>query len=303
VDFEQRYRVDGNGFRLADRDPAETDGLDKQRARELRARDLEELGDFQERLFAERRRALLIVLQGMDASGKDGVVAHVMSGVNPQGVRVTAFKPPNSLELAHDWLWRHVLALPERGQLGIFNRSHYEEVVAVRVHPDLLAAEAVEPARARDNAFWERRFEAIAAWERHLVSCGTRVVKFFLHVSEAEQRKRLLARATDPKKQWKFSPQDVAERSHWNAFQAAYEAALRATCTGEAPWYAVPADHKWLARTAIARIVVGHLRDMDPRFPEPDDETRRAAAEAANALRAEGGGGAAGKDAQADPQK
>jgi PPK2 family polyphosphate:nucleotide phosphotransferase len=288
VDFVERYRVDGDSFRLADRDPAETAGLDKQRARELRAADLDELRDFQERLYAERRRALLIVIQGMDASGKDGVIAHVTTGVNPQGVRVTAFKPPNSLELAHDWLWRHVLALPERGELGIFNRSHYEEVVTVRVHPELLAAEAVDPALARDSDFWERRLEAIVAWERHLVSCGTRVVKFFLHLSAAEQRKRLLARATDPRKQWKFSPQDVVERTHWDAYQAAYEAALRATSTGEAPWYAVPADHKWLTRTAIARIVVGHLRDMDPRFPEPDDETRRAATEAADALRAGG---------------
>jgi PPK2 family polyphosphate:nucleotide phosphotransferase len=243
----------------------------------------------------------------MDASGKDGVIAHVMAGVNPQAVRVTAFKPPNSLELAHDWLWRHVLALPERGELGIFNRSHYEEVVVVRVHPELLTAEAVDPARARDSAFWERRFEAIVSWERHLASCGTRVVKFFLHVSEAEQRKRLLERATNPRKQWKFSPQDVAERTHWDAFQAAYEAALRATSTGEAPWYAVPADHKWLARTAIARIVVRHLRDMDPRFPEPDSETRRAAAEAAGALRAEARGDArrraAGRAGEADPQE
>jgi PPK2 family polyphosphate:nucleotide phosphotransferase len=287
VDFEKRYRVDGDSFRLADRDPADRAGLDKQRARELRAADLDQLGDLQERLYAERRRSLLIVIQGMDASGKDGVIAHVMSGVNPQGVRVTAFKPPNSLELDHDWLWRHVLALPERGQLGIFNRSHYEEVVVVRVHQGLLAAEAVDPTLARDNALWERRFEAIVAWERHLLSCGTSVVKFFLHVSEAEQRKRLLARATDPSKQWKFSPQDVAERTHWDAYQAAYEAALRATSNGESPWYAIPADHKWLARTAIAGIVVRHLRNMDPRFPEPDEETRRAAVEAADALRAE----------------
>jgi PPK2 family polyphosphate:nucleotide phosphotransferase len=297
--------VDGKSFRLADRDPADTAGLDKPRARELRAADLDQLGEFQERLYAERRQALLIVLQGMDASGKDGVIAHVMAGVNPQGVRVTTFKHPSCLQLAHDWLWRHVLALPERGELGIFNRSHYEEVVAVRVHPELLTAEALDPDRARDSAFWERRFESIVAWERHLVSCGTRVVKFFLHVSEAEQRKRLLERATDPRRQWKFSPQDVAERTHWDAFQAAYEAALRATSTGEAPWYAVPADHKWLTRTAIARIAVRHLRDMDPRFPEPDDETRRAVGEAAEALRAEGRGETRGKSpgegAGADP--
>jgi PPK2 family polyphosphate:nucleotide phosphotransferase len=231
----------------------------------------------------------------MDASGKDGAIAHVMAGVNPQGVRVTSFGRPDSLELAHDWLWRHVRALPERGRLGIFNRSHYEEVVTVRVHPEHLAGERMDPGSARDSAFWDRRFEAIVGWERHLVSCGTRVVKFFLHVSETEQRKRLLARATDPEKQWKFSPADVAERTHWEAFQAAYETALRATSTTEAPWYAVPADHKWLARTAIARIVVRHLHEMDPRFPEPDAETRRAAAAAADTLLAEERGRSPGK--------
>jgi polyphosphate kinase 2 (PPK2 family) len=170
--------------------------------------------------------------------------------------------------------------------IGIFNRSHYEEVVTVRVHPELLAAQGTDPGSASDSAFWERRTEAILAWERHLASSGTRIVKCFLHVSEGEQRKRLLARANDPEKQWKFSPADVAERAHWEAFQAAYETALRETSTAEAPWYAVPADHKWLARTAIARIVVQHLREMDPRFPEPDEEARAAAAEAAKALRA-----------------
>ncbi len=238
----------------------------------------------------------------MDASGKDGVISHVVAGVNPQGVRVASFRRPDSLELAHDWLWRHALALPERGLIGIFNRSHYEEVVTVRVHPGQLAGEAVEPARASDDAFWERRFEAIVGWERHLVSCGTRVVKFFLHVSEEEQRKRLLARVTDPEKQWKFSPEDVADRARWEAFQAAYETALRATSTGEAPWYAVPADHKWLSRTAIARIVVNHLECMDPRFPEPDEETRRAAAEAVEALRAEDRDASRDRSGRADPQ-
>jgi PPK2 family polyphosphate:nucleotide phosphotransferase len=261
------------------------------------------LSRLQKRLYAEQRQALLIVLQGMDASGKDGAIAHVMAGVNPQGVRVTSFGPPDPLELAHDWLWRHVRALPERGRLGIFNRSHYEEVVTVRVHPEYLAGEGVDPASSPDGAFWERRFDAIVGWEQHLVKCGTRVVKLFLHVSETEQRRRLLARATDPEKQWKFSPADVAERTHWDAYQAAYEAALRATSTDEAPWYAVPADHKWLARTAIARIVVRHLGEMDPRFPEPDEETLRAAAEAADALLVEERGGANGKAGGADPQE
>jgi PPK2 family polyphosphate:nucleotide phosphotransferase len=275
-------------LRLADHDPADKAGLDRERARVLREADIERLGSLQTRLYAEQRRSLLLVLQGIDAAGKDGTIAHVMNGVTPLGVRATAFKAPAPDELAHDWLWRCVRALPERGLIGIFDRSHYEEVTTVRVHPRYLAAQGIDPACARDERFWTARLETIAAWERHLVACETRVVKFFLHISREEQRKRLLARAHDPEKQWKFSPDDVAERQHWDAYQMTYEAAIRATSTRAAPWYAIPADHKWLTRTAVAQIVVQHLELMDPRRPEPDEAQRRAAAAAVRQLLDEG---------------
>jgi PPK2 family polyphosphate:nucleotide phosphotransferase len=287
-DLESRYRVRPGRFRLADHDPADTAGLDRTRARKLRTADVARLRSLQGRLYAEQRQSLLVVLQGLDASGKDGTIAHVMRGVNPLGVQARAFGRPTPTELAHDWLWRCVLALPERGHIGIFNRSHYEEVTAVRVHGEYLAAERVDPEHGRDERFWEARYKTIAAWERHLAACDTRVVKFFLHISREKQRERLLARATDPEKQWKFSADDVAERRRWDAYQAAYEAALRATSTRAAPWYAIPADHKWLTRTAVAQIVVHHLELMDPRHPEPDEAQRRAAAEAVRLLLDEG---------------
>jgi PPK2 family polyphosphate:nucleotide phosphotransferase len=287
-DLESRYRVRPGRFRLADHEPADTAGLDRERSRKLRDADVERLRSLQERLYAEQRQSLLVVLQGLDASGKDGTIKHVMRCVNPLGVQARAFKRPSPPELAHDWLWRCVLALPERGHIGIFNRSHYEEVTAVRVHEEYLAAERVDPERGRDERFWEARYKTIVAWERHLAACDTRVVKFFLHISREQQRKRLLARATDPEKQWKFSADDVAERQRWDAYQVAYEAAVRATSTRAAPWYAIPADHKWLTRTAVAQIVVHHLELMDPRHPEPDEAQRRAAAEAVRLLLDEG---------------
>ncbi len=272
MDFEQRYRVPAEGFRLAAHDPADRAGLDKTAAAPLRAADLERLAALQERLYAEDRRALLVVFQAMDAAGKDGTIAHVMTGVNPQGVSVTSFKQPSSLELAHDFLWRCQLAAPRRGQIGIFNRSHYEEVLVVRVHPEYLAAQAIDPERGAGNELWHERFAAIAGWERQLEAAGTRVVKFFLHVSRAEQRERFLARAEEQDKHWKFSAADIRERAHWDAYQQAYEDALRATSTKAAPWYVIPADHKWLMRTAVAAILVDHLEDMDPQFPAVSGE-------------------------------
>ena len=192
MDYPQRFRVPPKGFTLAERDTGDTAGTDKEASEARRAKDLERLDELQERLYAEGRRSLLVVLQAMDAAGKDGTIEHVMSGLNPQGVNVTSFKPPASTELAQDWLWRCQLAVPARGEIGIFNRSHYEEVLAVRVHPEFLAGQAIDPAVADDPAFWEQRLEDIAAWERHLDRSGTRVVKFFLHVSRDEQRKRFL---------------------------------------------------------------------------------------------------------------
>jgi PPK2 family polyphosphate:nucleotide phosphotransferase len=223
----------------------------------------------------------------MDAAGKDGTITHVMGGLNPQGVSVTSFKQPTSTELAHGWLWRSQVAVPARGDIGIFNRSHYEEVLAVRVHPEWLAAQSIDPARGTDPGFWEQRYEDITAWERSLHGSGTRVVKFFLHLSREEQRRRFLDRVAEPEKNWKFSPGDVAERAHWDAYQDAFAAALRATSTRDAPWYVIPADRKWFMRTAVAAILLHHLEDMDPRFPEPTDEERAAMDLAVKQLEAE----------------
>ena len=287
MDYEQRFRVRPDGFKLAEYDAGDTAGIDKEASAGRRAEDIERLEALQERLYAEGRRALLVVFQAMDAAGKDGTIGHVMSGLNPQGVRVTSFKQPTRTELAHDWLWRCQLALPARGEIGIFNRSHYEEVVAVRVHPEYLAAQAIDPERAARSSFWTQRYEAIAAWESHLERSGVRVVKFFLHVSRKEQRKRLLARAAEADKNWKFSPADVAERARWDDYQGAFQAALRATSTKHAPWYVIPADHKWFMRTAVAAILAHHLEAMDPRFPTLSSDARAAMQEAVAALEAE----------------
>jgi PPK2 family polyphosphate:nucleotide phosphotransferase len=287
MDFEQRFRVPDRGFRLADRDPADHAGLGKAQARARRAADLERLAELQDRFYAEGKRALLVILQGVDASGKDGTIKHVMSGVNPQGVSVTSFKRPTAVELAHDFLWRTEVALPARGQVGVFNRSHYEEVLVVRVHPELLEDEAVDPGRAEDQAFWQERFQDIAAWELHLTRSGTRVMKFFLHISKAEQLGRLLARAERPEKRWKFSAADLREHERWDAYQRAYQAALPATSTRQAPWYVIPADHKWFLRTAVAAIIVHHLSDLDPQYPTPSEDQRREIEEAVARLRAE----------------
>jgi PPK2 family polyphosphate:nucleotide phosphotransferase len=272
MDFEHRFRVPEHGFRLADHDPGDCAGLNKKAAKERREADLGRLASLQDRLYAEGRRALLLVLQGLDASGKDGTVKHVMRGVNPLGVTVTAFKAPTQLELQHDFLWRTQRALPSRGQIGVFNRSHYEEVVVVRVHPELLANQAIDPERAADPAFWSDRLEDIVSWERHLTREGTRVVKLFLHISKAEQLKRFRGRAERTEKHWKFEPADLREHSYWDAYQQVYEATLRATNTADAPWYVIPADHKWFLRTAVAAIVVEHLADMDPQYPMPERE-------------------------------
>jgi polyphosphate kinase 2 (PPK2 family) len=267
MDLEQRFRVPEKGFRLADYDTGDTAGLDRVHAEQGMQEDLARLADLQERLYAEGRRSLLIVLQARDASGKDSTIAHVMRGLNPQGVAVTSFKPPTSTELAHDFLWRAQIPLPARGHIGVFNRSHYEEVLVVRVHPQYLAPQGVDPARAADDQFWEQRFEDIVTWERHLARCGTHIVKFFLNVSKQKQRKRLLARA--------------------EAKEKAYDKMLRGTSTAHAPWFVIPADHKWFLRTAVASIVAAHLTAMDPQFPVPSPQERAAMAEAVAALLAE----------------
>ncbi len=244
--------------------------VDESDARELLQHTVRALAHYQTRLAAQRTDALLVVLQAMDAGGKDGVIKHVMTGVNPQGIAVHSFKPPTDEELRHDFLWRHQRVLPERGQIGIFNRSHYEEVVTVRVHPELMAREM--PGAKHDQGVWQRRYAHINAWERHLAESGTHVVKLFLNVSRDEQRRRLLARIDDPHKNWKFALEDVRERARWADYQHAYSQMLSATSTDWAPWHVIPADHKWFSQLAAAGAIVGALARIDPHFPTPDAE-------------------------------
>lgn len=272
----------GAGFRLDRHDTAAGHGAET--ARELLERNHARLQDWQARLYAERRHALLLIFQGMDAAGKDGVIRHVMAGINPQGCEVTSFKAPSQTELAHDFLWRACNRLPERGQVAIFNRSYYEEVLVVRVHPELLEAQRLPPARGKQSAIWKERLEDIAAFERHLARAGTRVLKFFLHVSREEQRKRLLARLDEPAKNWKFSPADLGERAHWTSYLGAYERAIRATARPHAPWYVIPADHKWYARLLVSAAVTAELAALGPDFPRPDAFQRRALSAARRAL-------------------
>jgi PPK2 family polyphosphate:nucleotide phosphotransferase len=266
----KQYRVDdADGFKLSDFDPADTAGLDleKDRGNEMLARDVERLTKLQERLYAHDRWALLVVLQGMDAAGKDGVVKHVMSGVNPQGCAVHAFKAPSPEELDHDFLWRVANRLPERGRIGIFNRSHYEDVLVVRVHPELLKHQQL-PDMLVTKDIWKERFKDIRAFERHLARNGVAVLKFFLHISREEQARRLLARVDEPAKRWKFSMGDIAERKLWPKYMDAYEDAIRATSRPEAPWHVVPADHKWFARLVVASAMVEALEGLDLEYPK-----------------------------------
>jgi len=260
----------GHTVRLADCNPRATSLLKKKSdARDLLASDLTRLSELQDVFAAARSHALLIVLQGMDSAGKDSAVKHVMSGVNPQGVDVYSFKTPSDEEVAHDFLWRTSRVLPERGRIGIFNRSHYEEVIVVRVHEELLARESVTPG----PGIWAERFEDINAFERHLTRNGTLVLKFFLHLSKDEQGKRLLKRLDDPKKNWKFSESDMRERRYWDDYQRAYEEMLSATSTDAAPWYVIPADRKWFVRAAIANVVVAKLDALGLQYPHLQGET------------------------------
>jgi PPK2 family polyphosphate:nucleotide phosphotransferase len=266
----KRYRVDDpEHFKLAAFDPADTGGLDldKDNAKAMLVQDVERLAKLQERLYAHDRWALLVVLQAMDAAGKDGVIKHVMSGVNPQGCEVHPFKAPNAEELDHDFLWRAAIRVPERGRIGIFNRSHYEEVLVVRVHPELLTRQKL-PDAVVGKDIWKQRFEDIRGFERHLARNGVAVVKFFLHVSKEEQRQRLLARVDEPAKRWKFSMTDIAERKLWDKYMDAYDDMIRATSREEAPWYVVPADHKWFARLVVAAAMIDALETLGLEYPK-----------------------------------
>ncbi len=265
-----RFRIDKpDKFRLSKHDPAECCGLsiDKAEAKQMLAEGIERLNELQQRLYAGDRWSVLIVLQAMDAAGKDSIIKHVMSGINPQGCSVHSFKQPSAEELDHDFLWRVAQRLPERGRIGIFNRSHYEEVLVVRVHPDLLARQKL-PKQFAGKDIWKSRFHDIRAFERHLARNGTLILKFFLNVSPEEQRKRFLDRIDEPDKRWKFSMGDVEDRKLWDKYMAAYEDMIRHTSTDEAPWYVVPADQKWFTRLAVAAAVVNALDGLQLEYPK-----------------------------------
>jgi PPK2 family polyphosphate:nucleotide phosphotransferase len=260
----------GSRFRLKDFDPGETLGLkSKEHAKDALERGIARLSELQGKLYAQDRWAILMNLQAMDAAGKDSTIKHVMSGVNPQGCQVHSFKAPSPEELQHDFLWRTSRSLPERGGIGIFNRSYYEEVLAVRVHPEFLSNEKV-PTELMTKNIWKRRFEDINAFELYLSRNGIKVLKFFLHLSKHEQKKRFLDRLDEPDKNWKFSMVDVQERKHWDQYMNAYEDMIRGTSTEHAPWYIVPADHKWFSRLVVAEVMVKALRSLDLAFPKLD---------------------------------
>jgi PPK2 family polyphosphate:nucleotide phosphotransferase len=270
----------GARFRLKTIDPDSTHGVkSKARGRSLLEARTAEIGKLQEALYAVDQWSLLLIFQAMDAAGKDGAIKHVMSGVNPAGVQVFSFKAPSSEELDHDFMWRTTRCLPERGRIGIFNRSYYEEVLVVRVRPKLLSGQRLPQAAVGDDV-WKTRFESINASERHLARNGYVIRKFFLHLSKAEQKRRFLARLDTPEKNWKFSLGDVTERGNWNNYMAAYEDMIRNTATKDAPWVVVPADHKWYARLIVATATVDALRELHLRFPATTPERTRELAEA-----------------------
>ena len=289
--FSRKFRVEsGKGFRLKGVDPGDTGGLklEKDDAAQLLDRGVEVLAELQDKLYAQDKRALLLVFQAMDAAGKDGTIKHVMSGVNPQGCQVFAFKTPSAEELDHDFLWRTTKCLPERGRIGIFNRSYYEEVLVVRVHPEILGKQKLPPELVTKR-IWKERYEDIASFERYLARNGVAVVKFFLHVSRREQKKRFLERLERPEKNWKFSLADAQERQHWDSYMEAYEDAIRATAAPWAPWYVVPADTKWFTRLVVASAVIDALEKMDLAYPEVDEAKKAELAKAREALEAEKG--------------
>jgi PPK2 family polyphosphate:nucleotide phosphotransferase len=270
-----------------DHDPGARFGArKKQDGLALLRQGVELLAEYQDRLAAQNTYGLLAVLQGLDAAGKDSTIRHVMSGVNPQGVTVSTFKVPSAEELRHDYLWRHARCLPARGEIGIFNRSHYEEVLVVRVHPDLLGQERLSP-ESKSTGIWARRYREINDWEHYLVDNGIRVVKMFLNVSKEEQRARFLKRINEPGKNWKFSASDIRERRHWDGYQRAYSEMLSHTSTKWAPWYVLPADHKWFTRVCAAAVIADTLIDINPQYPAPDPAARQELLRAKAELEAE----------------
>lgn len=272
----QSYRIDsGKHFQLKDCDPADTGHLhSKEHAEEALQQDIAKMAELQDKLYAQDRWSLLLIFQAMDAAGKDGAVKHVMSGVNPEGCQVYSFKAPSDKELQHDFLWRTTCCMPERGHIGIFNRSYYEEVLIVRVHPDVLKAQRTPPSLVTKH-IWDERFEDIRHFEQHMARNGTVIRKFFLHLSKKEQKQRFLARLDHPEKNWKFSAGDIHERECWDDYQKAYEEMIQNTATKHAPWYVVPADNKWFTRLVISAAVVDALEEMDLAYPTVNAETRK----------------------------
>jgi len=287
----KRFRIDKpDAFRLADHDPADCCGLsiDKDEAKAMLDDGIARLSELQQKLYASDRWSVLIVLQAMDAAGKDGVIKHVMTGLNPQGVEVYSFKQPSQEELDHDFLWRTAKRTPERGRIGIFNRSHYEEVLVVRVHPEILARQQL-PDSLGGRGLWQRRFEAIRGFERHLAGSGTVILKFFLNVSRKEQRQRFLDRVEQPDKRWKFSMSDVTERKLWPKYMDAFEDAIRETSRAHAPWYVVPADNKWFSRLVVAAALVEALDRLKLEYPKVEGKALAELKKAGRALLAEKG--------------
>lgn len=284
----KRYRVEsGKRFRLGNIDPDDTGPFGEQykdNAERILSEAREQLADLQEKLYAQDRWAVLLIFQAMDAAGKDGTIKHVMSGVNPQGCQVTSFKAPSAEELDHDFLWRTNKALPERGRIGIFNRSYYEEVLVVRVHQEFLSGQHL-PDKLVSKKIWNERFEDINAMEQYLARNGIAICKFFLHVSKKEQKKRFLARLDKPVKNWKFSMKDVQERAHWDTYMHAYEDMIRNTASKHAPWYVVPADHKWFTRLVVSQAIIQTLKSFDLAFPKLSAAQRKELEAARQSLR------------------
>ncbi len=270
-----RFRITkGKGFKLKDWDPSDTNGFDeKDQAEAQLAEGVERLAQLQDKFYADNRWSLLLIFQAMDAAGKDGTIKHVMSGVNPQGCQVYSFKGPSAEELDHDFLWRTTRCLPERGRIGIFNRSYYEEVLVVKVHPEFLSKQSM-PESLTGKHVWDHRYESIVDFEQHLARNGTIVRKFFLNVSKDEQKQRFMKRLDDPDRNWKFSSSDVAERQHWDAYQDAYQDLIAATSTKENPWFVVPADHKWFSRLVVASAIIETLESLDLAYPTVSTEQK-----------------------------
>jgi PPK2 family polyphosphate:nucleotide phosphotransferase len=293
--FISPFRFDGSGqFHLKSRKTDEKGKIDKDKAEKILEANRKRLKDFQEKLYAQDRWSVLLVLQGMDAAGKDSAIKAIFDGVNPQGCEVHSFKQPSVNELDHDFMWRHVVALPQRGRIGIFNRSYYEECLVTRVHREILAKEKL-PSKLLTKNIWRERFEDISAFERYLSRNGTVILKFFLHISKEEQRKRFLDRLEEPSKNWKFSMGDVTERALWPRYMAAYQDLVRHTSTPLAPWYVVPADHKWFARVVIGSTIVSTLESLNLRFPRTDKASLQEFKQVREALQAEGKARAAKK--------